>query len=154
MSSIIIDTREQKVGDEVQEHFQKAGHMVERKGIKTGDYQWTGSDAQLYTVERKTGQDLLGSLASKRLWKQADRLAELPNSWIAIYDPPARLLDGRVYLPDNDRVTNWRWESVQRALCRLELMGIHVVQYQSKGDWLAWLLRLFEVSKKEVKRAA
>lgn len=106
-----------------------------------GDLLAVTDDQTVVAVERKTADDLLGSIRDGRLWPQlAGMRRQTPWSYLVITGTMAASGDGKVI---TDRgVTGWLWSSVQGALLKVQELGVMVVQAANDADYEPTVVRL------------
>ena len=107
-------------------------------------------DGAVLAIERKTVDDLLGSIADDRLFAQLLRLQEVSEyAYLVICGVLQAGPGGRVFA--NGRETGWGWGSVQGALLSAQEMGVHVVFAASDTDYEATVLRLAQRSREKAR---
>lgn len=111
---------------------------------------WIATDsADAIIVERKTADDLLGSIRDGRLFAQAAAMRERsPWAYVVITTPLAHH-SGKVVA--DGRSTGWAWESVQGALLDVQEMGVRVLYCRDENDYADTLLRLANRKRTEEK---
>ena len=108
--------------------------------LDTGDFLVATSDGALLGIERKTSDDLLGTLKEQRLFNQLTRLKDST--------PWAYLLISGPFHPNNagmvvtTRETGWRWEAIQGALLTIQELGIHIIYASDDTDVEGTIIRL------------
>lgn len=109
--------------------------------LEWGDIIASTDDGQIVVIERKTGSDLLNSIKDKHIFAQANGMRKLsPWSYLVICDVLAPTKDGKV-IADN-RVTGWRWESMQGALLDIQDLGVKIVYCTSNTEYEPTVIRL------------
>lgn len=100
---------------------------VMKHSLETGDYKLWRDDGHIVIVERKTVNDLLGSIADGRVFQQVARLAKLSNdtTWVYI------IVTGEIETLDNHiatkrGVTGWNFRSINGALLTMQETGVLV----------------------------
>lgn len=133
IEAVLIDSREpswvQKLNFGCQLHS-----VIE---LPVGDVQAVTDDGHTLLIERKTADDLLGSMKDERLFPQMARLAEgrldelingkPPTQWpyLVICGPLTPNADGHIATERGQTV--WLYTSVMGALLSIQEMGIFVV---------------------------
>ena len=117
------------------------GAMTAVTALDHGDLLATCDDGSLLAVERKTSDDLLGSLADDRLWPQlADIRAQTPWAYLVVCGRLEPATNGNT-LTDRGE-TKWPWASVQGALLKVQELGVMVVHCASDQDYESTVIRL------------
>ena len=119
---ITVDTREQK-GHELT--FPPAYATVERAALSVGDYALAGDD---WVIERKSVDDLIGSLLNGHLADQLRRMREQHVDLLSVL-----VIDG-----DKDEFARWPWASrTRRATCAWALSELYRLAYEYRVcvDW-------------------
>ena len=128
--------------------------------LETGDLWVATDDGHMLIIERKTPDDLLGSLKDGRLFPQMARLAEErimqqlrgenPTRW------PYLVITGALLPGENGKVvtqrgeTGWSWAAVQGALLNIQEMGVFVVYASGDTDYERAVMRLAQRKRTEV----
>ncbi|MCS4089980.1 ERCC4 domain-containing protein [Rhizobium sp. BK176] len=108
-ATIIVDDREPA---EFVDRLRNVRHLkVEIASLETGDFLIPGKAI----IERKTGADLVASILERRLFTQADRLAEAGLRGVL-------MLEGNVYQQGNISL-----ESITGTLSHLSTLGISII---------------------------
>lgn len=109
------------------------GVPVHVTSLEVGDVWATTDDGHILIIERKTPEDLLGSLKDGRLFQQAGAMAEK-----RIQDPtffPYFVISGYLPCSKNGKVvtdrgeTGWNYNAVESALLSIQEMGVPVIFY-------------------------
>jgi ERCC4-type nuclease len=128
--------------------------------LEAGDIHAITDDGHLIIVERKTPDDLLGTLSEQRLFPQMARMAQMrytqglaeqtSNIWpyLIITGNLTATASGNVVTDHRD--TAWSFASVQGALLSIQEMGVFVNQCASDSDFEATILRLGNRDRKGV----
>lgn len=113
--------------------------------LETGDAEVWLESGEVLLIERKTVEDLLGSIADNRLFAQGKRLAELRTvqqiSGQRVTTLPYVLVTGEMTQSLNNKVitargeTSWHWESVNSSLLSLQEIGVFVVTARGDADY-------------------
>lgn len=110
--------------------------------LQCGDIWIAAADGKLLIIERKTGDDLLASIADGRLFDQAAAMVAMsPWSYIVVEDgdlTPRH--DGTTTV--NGKPTQWRWSSLQGALQTVQEMGVAVVYLTGREELVPFIERL------------
>ena len=121
ISTCIIDSREPAWVQKLR--FGSAMTMV--NALDFGDLLATTDDGVMIAVERKTTDDLLGSIKDGRIWPQLVGLrASTPWAYVVVCGTLAPSTAGRVVTDRGE--TGWNWSSVQGALLRAQELGVFV----------------------------
>jgi ERCC4-type nuclease len=113
-----------------------------------GDLLATTDDGAFIAVERKTPEDLLGSLRDERLWQQlAGMVKQTRWSYLIVtgeltHGPNDKVLTGR-------GITGWSWAAVQGALVKAQELGVFVTFAAGDGDYEAAVMRLAARSRQQ-----
>lgn len=108
--------------------------------LDAGDLWLTTADGAVVVVERKTANDLLGSIKDGRLLVQAQAMRrKTPWAYLVVTGALAPTPDGKVR---TDRATQWQWSSVQGALLSVQEMGVMVAYAAQDRDYEEAVLRL------------
>jgi len=138
ITSAIIDSRE----PDWCKQLTFGGVLVANLALDAGDVLAATDDACQVLVERKTPTDLLGTLASKRLFPQMTRMLDVtPWSYLVITGILYRDRDGMVTVGGQGH-TGWRFADVQGALLTVQEMGIGVLTCGSDADFEQVVIRL------------
>ncbi len=106
-----------------------------------GDLLATCDDGALLAVERKTADDLLGSISDDRLWPQLAGI-RIQTTWAYL------VICGRLEPAANGNTltdrgeTKWPWASVQGALLKAQELGVFVVQCANDAEYEPTVQRL------------
>jgi len=110
--------------------------------LDAGDVLAATDDACQVLIERKTPSDLLGTLASKRLFPQMTRMLDVtPWSYLVITGILYRDRDGMVTVGGQGH-TGWRYADVQGALLTVQEMGIGVLTCGSDDEFEQTVIRI------------
>lgn len=139
--AIRIDSREPKWVKDLS--FGGVAKTVEK--LETGDVEVWLDSGEILLVERKTVEDLLGSIADGRLFAQGKRLAETrlaqQISGDKVTTLPYVMVTGEMTQSMNNKVitargeTAWHWESVNSALLSLQEIGVFVASARNDADY-------------------
>ena len=128
--AIMVDSREPEWVQKLQ--FGGAVKMVTT--LEHGDAWITTAAGDLVCVERKTPTDLLGSIKDNRIFAQAAGMRQrTPFAYLVVTGILADSLTGMVVT--DDRVTGWKWASVQGALLEVQELGVHVVTCRNDDEY-------------------
>lgn len=146
LTAAMIDNREPTAI----QNLKFGGVPVMRLQLETGDLWASTDDGEMLVIERKTPNDLLGSIKDGRLFQQVAAM-QAKSKWVylMITGALAHTLDGMV-ITDN-RTTGWRWDDVQGALMTCQELGAVVVVCQSDQHYEEAVLRIARRDRKEVK---
>jgi ERCC4-type nuclease len=137
ISAVMIDQREP---DYIKAQFPDAAVTL----LDTGDAWVACDDGNILMIERKTSDDLLGSLRDGRLLEQISRLVdnrinqqlrgERQTYWpyLVIVGALSPDRNGKTY---TGRDTGWAWNAVQGALLTVQEMGCYVVHCPSDTEY-------------------
>lgn len=115
--------------------------MTAVTALDYGDLLATCDDGTLLAIERKTSDDLLGSLTDDRLWPQlAGIKAQTTWAYLVICGRLEPASNG--YTLTERGETKWPWASVQGALLKAQELGIFVVHCASDQDYESTVIRL------------
>lgn len=143
---VMLDSREP---DWVQ-RLTFGGAPVVVTALDAGDLWASCADGTLLVVERKTPNDLLGSIRDGRLLDQMTRLHERSRwAYLVITGALVHTQAGRVIA--ENRVTGWDWHAVQGALLSVQEMGVQVISCTGDGDYAATVERLARRDRAAVK---
>jgi ERCC4-type nuclease len=108
--------------------------------LDTGDAWLSTADNALVVVERKTSDDLLGSIKDGRLLVQAHAMRrKTPWAYLVITGPLYAAPDGTAR---TERATKWAWSSVQGALLSVQEMGVMIAHAAQERDYEETVIRL------------
>jgi len=137
LQSMLIDSREPTWVQELPFGGVKRAVTL----LQYGDLWATTDDGTLLVVERKTPNDLLHSIRSKRLWPQMAGLINASRwAYLVITGMLLPIADGRTVV--GGRTTGWRWAAVQGALLKVQELGVFIVYAGSDEDYENVVLRL------------
>lgn len=102
--------------------------------LEAGDLWASCDDGSLLVIERKTPNDLLGSIGDNRLLLQAQKMRER-STWcyVVITGTLAPTHDGKTLV--NGKLTGWAWASVQGALLSVQELGVQIVHCAHDNDY-------------------
>ena len=109
--------------------------------LDAGDLLLACDDGALIAVERKTVEDLLGTMREDRLMPQMQRLRQ-ESEWVylVICGSLSGGNAGRTYA--NGKETGWSWWSIQGALLTVQELGISIVYVPSEIEYEQAIIRL------------
>lgn len=137
ITAIFIDSREPAWVQQLT----FGGAMTAVTALDHGDLLATCDDGAMLAVERKTSDDLLGSLSDDRLWPQlAGIRAQTQWSYLVICGQLKPATSGNTLTERGE--TKWPWSSVQGALVKAQELGVFVVQCASDRDYESAVIRL------------
>jgi len=137
ITAIMIDTRE----PEWVQKLTFTGKPVTVIFLEQGDLMAATDDGNMLLVERKTPDDLLGSLSSGRLFHQLANMLDVTRwSYLVITGDLLRGQNGTVVTERGQ--TGWSWAALQGALLTAQEMGIFVVYAAGDVDYETCVLRL------------
>lgn len=122
---IIQDTREQ-CG-----LFEPADNIIDR-GLKTGDYSIVGFE-DLITIERKSIEDLYGSVKRERFEREVVRMKKMDWAGLMIEGKEEDVMRKQMY----GKVVP---KQVYGALASYEIQGIHLYYAATRQDARDWIL--------------
>jgi len=146
ITGVMIDNREPAMI----QNLQFEGAPLVRLQLEIGDLWASTADRELLIIERKTPDDLLGSIKDGRLFNQVAAM-RTQSKWIylVITGALAHSLDGMVIT--DSRLSGWRWDDVQGALLTVQELGCAVVVCQSDQHYEQAIIRLAKRDRKAVK---
>jgi ERCC4-type nuclease len=109
---------------------------IEERALKTGDVAITDRCGCTVGIERKAVNDLLSSISSGRLSKQAARLKQE-------FDYPVLVIQGQMLIGANgyaitdNRVSGFNYHAVQMLLWSLQTQGIFVLYAAGRDEFAA-----------------
>ena len=137
IQAVMIDSREPQ---DIQK-LTFGGVPTTITALDHGDLMAVCDDGNLLLVERKTPDDLLGSLADGRLFVQLAQMREQTLwSYLVITGELSRSPNNKVIT--NRGETGWSWHSVQGALLEAQEIGIMVTQAANDLDYENCIIRL------------
>jgi len=137
ITGAIIDSRESAAVKKMT--FGGIPTMVMALGA--GDLMASTDDGNQLLIERKTPEDLLGTLRAKRFLPQIEKMAGItPWVYVVITGILYRDRDGFVTIGGRGH-TGWRFADVQGALLTAQEMGVSVV-YCAEDDFEQTVIRL------------
>lgn len=146
LTGILIDSREPTWVQKLS--FGGAPTMVVQ--LDAGDIWATTDDGHVLMIERKTPDDLLGSMRDERLIPQLCRLAEArliqqvngeaPTNWPYLLITDEFKRSGQKVF--TARETGWSWSALQGTLLLVQEMGVMVVTCGGDSDVEACVNRL------------
>ena len=117
------------------------GAMTAVTPLAHGDLLVTADDGALLAVERKTANDLLGSIRDGRLWPQLVGMREqTPWSYLVITGSLTCSADDKVQTDLG--VTGWAWGSLQGALLKAQELGGMIVFARDDSEYESTIMRL------------
>lgn len=150
ITAILIDSREPAWVQKLQ----FGGVPTSVAELESGDL-WAVTDTgHTLVIERKTPDDLLGSIKDNRLFPQMARLAQYRYGdqsqgkpvthwpYLVICGSVVGGADGKAVTPRGQ--TGWNFASVQGALLSIQEMGVFIVYANNDLDFEATVLRLGE----------
>lgn len=149
ITAVLIDSRE----PEWVQRLTFGGVPATVIELEAGDVHALCDDGCLLTIERKTTEDLLGSLRDERLLPQIARLVETRldeqaiegsfKTWpyLVITGSYYRGPGGKVFTGDRG-ITGWNWDALQGALLTIQEMGCMVINAGGDEDFEAAIIRL------------
>jgi len=157
IEAVIVDSRE----PEWVQQLKFDGIPTSVAMLDTADVQAVTDDGMIIAIERKTSDDLLGSLRDERLFPQMARLAEprldqllhngsQPTWW------PYLVITGKLIPSDDGKtitergVTGWNYSSVQGALLSFQEMGVFVIHADNDAQFESVVLRLGNRKRSEI----
>jgi ERCC4-type nuclease len=139
ITAVVIDSREP---DWIQRlTFGNVPTMVQ--ALEHGDLLVATDTGEMLLIERKTSDDLLNSLADKRLFNQLADMQDVTRwSYLVITGTLQHGAGGKVITDRGE--TGWSWSAVQGALLTAQEMGIFVIQAGNDAEYetcVQWLSR-------------
>lgn len=131
--SIIVDSREPPSI----RNLAFGGVPVAVAPLDAGDVMVATDDAALLVIERKTPNDLLGSIADNRLFNQAAAMKALSQFAYVVVD--GTMTWDRDNKVRTDRETGWNWDAVQGALLTMQELGVSVIHSENFESTVIWL---------------
>jgi len=138
------------------------GAPVSVTALEVGDLWVATDDGHMLIIERKTPDDLLGSLKDGRLFPQMTRLAEERLAQQVKGEPVTRwpylVITGGLLPGEHGKVvtargeTGWSWAAVQGALLSIQEMGVFVVFAVDDTDYERAVLRLVKRDRSEIQQ--
>ncbi len=141
ITSVMIDTREPK---DIQK-LEFSGVLKISTALDVGDLWATTDDSKVLIIERKTPEDLLGSLKDERLFQQVGAMANKRKESDIYY--PYLVITGSLRYDKTGKVitargiTGWNYDSVMGGLLTVQEMGIPTI-YCQEGDYENCIIRL------------
>lgn len=146
LSAVMIDSSEPQWVKELK--FDGAQTIV--TSLEHGDILASTLDAELLCIERKTPNDLLGSIKDKRVFKQVAGMRSLsPWSYLVITGVIDHTSTGMTVV--EGRTTGWNYDAVQGALLEIQDLGVKILTCRSDEDFEATVLRLAKRDRKSIK---
>ena len=106
-----------------------------------GDCMAATDDGSMILVERKTPDDLLGSLRDERLFLQLSNMLLVTRyAYLMVTGELQRSHDGKVITARGE--TGWSWTAIQGALLTIQEIGIFVTYCAGDVDYGPAILRL------------
>lgn len=111
--------------------------------LDAGDYWIITEDSQFLIIERKTPEDLLGSIKDGRLFEQIHRMKK-QTQWCYLLITGQFTIgqNGKVWV--NQRETGWNFDAVEGALLTIQELGCFVVHCKNDMDVGASIERLIK----------
>jgi ERCC4-type nuclease len=130
ITTVIIDSREPSWVQQLR----FGATLTTVSALEYGDLLATTDDGVMIAVERKTADDLLGSIKDGRLWPQLSGLrAQTPWAYLVVTGMLGPSAAGRVVTDHGE--TGWNWASLQGALLKAQELGVFVVQCADDTDF-------------------
>jgi len=143
--SVMIDSREPKWV----QGLTFGGVPTVVTALDAGDFLVATSDNRLLGIERKTSDDLLGTLAADRLFPQIERLrAATEFCYLLVTGPLLPSEDGHAI---TKRITGWEWSALQGALLTVQELGCSVVYATGDEDLEPAIIRLAKRRREDVR---
>lgn len=137
IQAIILDSREPSWIHNLK--FDGAFKAV--TALEYGDAWITTDSGDMICIERKTPDDLLGSIGDERLFCQARGIREQsPWAYVVVTGAITSTITGLTMA--DKRFTSWQFSSVWGALLTVQDMGVRVVFCASDDDYEATVKRL------------
>ncbi len=137
LTAVIIDSRE----PEWVQNLTFGGIPKTVNALDHGDLLGATADGSSILVERKTPDDLLGTIKEGRLFPQlADMLDKTRWAYLVITGELQRGANGNVITDRGN--TGWSWHAVQGALITAQEMGIFVTFAGGDADYEACIQRI------------
>lgn len=137
IKAILLDSREPNWIHKLE----FGGALKSVTALDYGDAWITTDTGDLVCIERKTPTDLLGSIKDNRLFAQlAGMRQRTPWAYLVITGVLTDTVNGMVVA--DERVTGWRWESVQGALLSAQETGVPIIYCRGDQDYEATICRL------------
>lgn len=137
LTGAFIDSREP-------EHIQKLtfGNVpCVVTALDCGDLWASCSDGELLVIERKTTNDLLGSIGDGRIFQQALKMRERsPWAYVLVTGYLQPTHDGKTFV--QGKATGWDWNAVQGALLDIQETGVQIVYAEHDNGFEAAVQRL------------
>lgn len=142
MLSIVIDQREPKHIQELK--FSNAQTVVSL--LDAGDLMLATEDNQILLIERKTPEDLLGSIKDGRIFEQCHKMKQITQwSYVVITGQFTIGQNGKVFT--GNRETGWNYDAIEGALLSIQELGVFVVHCKSDMDFGPTVERLAKRSR-------
>lgn len=123
---ILVDIYEP---DSIYEGISTISGIAERRGLEVGDYCFQTVENKMVLIERKSINDLLGSMSSGRLHRQVRNLLAtdcIPMLLIEGYMGSDR--HGKIKAYRGRKVSSWPYTTIQNFLISGQLNGLYIVQ--------------------------
>lgn len=109
--------------------------------LEWGDLIATTDQNDMIIIERKTSNDLLGSIKDKHIFAQMAGMRALsPWSYLVVCGTLTANTNGKVIA--DERVTGWDFNAVQGAMIDIQEMGVRIVHCLSNAEYEPTVLRL------------
>jgi len=109
--------------------------------LEYGDLMATTDDKALLLIERKTANDLLGSIRDGRLWPQIAGMRK-QTPWVYVVVTGELRCSESGYAITSRGETQWAWASVQGALLKAQELGAMVAFARDDDDFEATVLHI------------
>lgn len=150
MPSCIIDNREpEHIIKSLQGKFETNNVMT----LDAGDCLIATDNAAMVIIERKTPEDLLGSIGDNRLFNQVTRMREVTQWYYLVITGQLWAGPGGKVCHDN-RQTEWSWDSLQGALVTIQELGCSVYYCQNDLSYATAVWRIVHRSRDNVRVGA
>jgi len=142
--SVIVDNREPAWA----KTLKFGGVPVVIQTLEVGDYWVATDDAKILIIERKTPDDLIGSIMDQRIFHQVAHMQAMRKEdywpYVMITGPIQRNPDGTVFTTLERKFS---WNAVQGAKLSIQEMGVPIVECASDNDFEDAVMRLAERSR-------
>lgn len=109
--------------------------------LEAGDLMIATEDNQILLIERKTPEDLLGSIKDGRIFEQCHKMKQVtPWCYVVITGQFVIGQNGKVFT--GNRETGWNYDAVEGALLSIQELGVFVVHCKSDMDFAPTVERL------------
>lgn len=142
MLSIIIDQREPDFIKSLK--FNNAQTVVSL--LDAGDLMIATEDNQILLIERKTPEDLLGSIKDGRIFEQCHKMKQQTQwAYLVVTGQFTIGQNGKVFT--GQRETGWNYDAVEGALLSIQELGVFVVHCKNDLDFGPTVERLAKRSR-------